>query len=153
MLGCKHCLTKKLTDLTKYVKPNTSVIYRSIEEDLEKIKKGENKLRASFETTSIAYNQKNQEYLELSNRAAGLSNYIREGSAALEKTEEKLAEFNEKIKLATSENENNRLKDIKAAVSNLRAEIKEMDQKKEIMSWELRRHLLRQKNRGKDDYL
>lgn len=32
-------------------------------------------------------------------------------------------------------------------------EIKEMDQKKEIMSWELRRQLLRQKNKGKDDYL
>jgi hypothetical protein len=28
-----------------------------------------------------------------------------------------------------------------------------MEQKKEIMSWELRNHLLRQKNRGKDDYL
>lgn len=63
LLGCKHRLTKKLTDLTKYVRPNTSVIYRSIEEDLEKIKKGENRLRASFEGTSIAYNQKNQEYL------------------------------------------------------------------------------------------
>lgn len=28
-----------------------------------------------------------------------------------------------------------------------------MDQQKEIMAWELRRLILRQKNRGKDDYL
>lgn len=45
------------------MKPNTAVIARSIEEDLEKIRKGEGRLRASFESTSVAYNQKNQEYL------------------------------------------------------------------------------------------
>jgi hypothetical protein len=39
------------------------------------------------------------------------------------------------MKLATSENENNKTKDMKAAVANLRQEIKDMDQKKEIMAW------------------
>lgn len=45
------------------MRPNTTAISRSIEEDLEKIRRGEGRLRASFESTSVAYNQKNQEYL------------------------------------------------------------------------------------------
>lgn len=40
MFSGKNNIIEKLTDLSKYVKPNTSVLYRKIEEDLEKIKKG-----------------------------------------------------------------------------------------------------------------
>ncbi len=83
MFSGKNDIIEKLTDLTKYVKPNTSVLYRKIEEDLEKIKKGENRLRSSFEETSIIYNKKNQDYLELGNRASLLSNSIRENTATL----------------------------------------------------------------------
>ncbi len=34
MLSGKDALIKKLTDLSKYVKPNASILYRKIEEDL-----------------------------------------------------------------------------------------------------------------------
>ena len=74
-------------------------------------------------------------------------------SASLEKTEDRLAEMKEKIRLATADNENSRVGELKAAVTRLRREILDMDQQKEIMSWQLRRLMMRQKNKGKDDYL
>ena len=55
--------------------------------------------------------------------------------------------------MAGSDNDANKVKDIKAAILILKKELLGMDQKTEIFSWELRRHLLKQKNRGKDDYL
>jgi hypothetical protein len=42
---------------------------------------------------------------------------------------------------------------MRAGISSIIREIKEMEQKKEIISWQLRNYLLRQKNKGKDDYL
>ena len=59
----------------------------------------------------------------------------------------------EKIRLATADNENSRVGELKAAVTRLKREILDMDQQKEIMSWQLRRSILKQKNKGKDDYL
>ena len=59
----------------------------------------------------------------------------------------------EKIRLATANNENSRVGELKAAVTRLKREILNMDQQKEIMSWQLRRSILKQKNKGKDDYL
>ena len=59
----------------------------------------------------------------------------------------------EKIRLATANNENSRVGELKAAVTRLKREILDMDQQKEIMSWQLRRSILKQKNKGKDDYL
>ena len=59
----------------------------------------------------------------------------------------------EKIRLATADNENSRVGELKAAVTRLKREILDMDQQKEIMSWQLRRSILKQKNKGKDEYL
>lgn len=82
-----------------------------------------------------------------------MSNAIREQSQALEKTEFKLNELKEKIGLATDNDSNKDIKNMRAALTQLIQEIKEMEQKKEILSWQLRTYLLRQKNKGKDDYL
>lgn len=83
-----------------------------------------------------------------------MSNWLRDQSAALEKTEELLAELNKKIKAATTEStEENKVALVKAGISRLRKEITEMDQKREIVSFELRQCILRQKGKGKDDYL
>lgn len=83
-----------------------------------------------------------------------MSNLLRDRSAALEKTEELLADINKKIKDATAEsNEGSKVATIKSAIAVLKRELTEMDQKREILSWELRNHILRQKGKGKDDYL
>lgn len=140
-------------DLVKYVKPTTSIVFRNIEEQLEKVSRGERRLSKGFEGMGQTYAQKNQEANDLNARAAALTNYLREHGSLLEKTEEKLVEITQKIKLATTESENTRLNELKAGVGRLQKELVEMEQKKEILSWELRRHLLRQKNKGKDDYL
>jgi chromosome segregation ATPase len=135
------------------VKPTTSIVFRNIEDQLEKVTRGERRLSRAFEATGQTYAQKSQEASDLNARAAALAGYLREHGSLLEKTEEKLAEITQKIKLATTESENTRLNELKAGVGRLQKELVEMEQKKEILSWELRRHLLRQKNKGKDDYL
>ena len=82
-----------------------------------------------------------------------LGESLKEVAASLEKTEDRLVEMKEKIRLATADNENSRVGELKAAVTRLKREILDMDQQKEIMSWQLRRSILKQKNKGKDDYL
>lgn len=89
----------------------------------------------------------------MGNRASSLSSAIREQAATLEKTEFKLNEIKEKLSLATSADDSKDIKNMRAGITRIIQEIKEMEQKKEIISWELRNHLLRQKNKGKDDYL
>lgn len=69
--------------------------------------------------------------MDLSNRAATLSNWLRERSSALEKTEELLTEMNLKIKKATEESgEGNKVSAIQGAITVLKKELIEMDQKR-----------------------
>jgi hypothetical protein len=42
---------------------------------------------------------------------------------------------------------------IQKAISVLKRELIEMDQRREIVSWQLRNMIARQKGKGKDDYL
>jgi PAS domain-containing protein len=129
-------------------------VFRSIEEELEKVRKGEGRLFAAFETRTQSYAARNRETLDLNSRAGALAGYVREQSAILEKTEEMLNEVNERImRTGVASSEGNKIGEMKGAVGRLQREIIEMDQKREIVSWELRRHLLKQKNGGKDDYL
>lgn len=77
MHSCKSLIIQKLTDLIKFVKPNTTAVFRGIEDNLERIKKGENRIRSSFEGYSQQYRDKNEKNLELNARANSLSNYLR----------------------------------------------------------------------------
>ena len=59
-----------------------------------------------------------------------------------------------KLKNATEEtSEGNKVSVIQKAISVLKKEMIEMDQKREIVSWELRNMIVKQKGKGKDDYL
>ena len=90
----------------------------------------------------------------MNNKAAVLSNWLRENAATLEKTEELLIDTNLKIKRTTAESsENNKVSEIRAAIGTLRRELLEMDQKREILSWQVRQHILGERGKGKDDYL
>ena len=62
--------------------------------------------------------------------------------------------MNLKLKNATEEtSEGNKVSAIKSAITSLRRELIEMDQKRQIVSWELRNMIGKQKIKGKDDYL
>jgi hypothetical protein len=62
--------------------------------------------------------------------------------------------MNMKLKNATEEtSEGNKVPAIQAAIAVLKREMIEMDQKREIVSWELRNMIAKQKGKGKDDYL
>lgn len=122
---------QKLNDLVKFVKPATSTMFRAIDSDLEKIIKGEQRLKSTFQNSAESYSQRNQETLDLNNRASNLSNWLRDQSAALEKTEELLLEINKKIKTSTLESsEENKVSLVKGALVAMKKEIIEMDQKR-----------------------
>lgn len=144
---------QKLTDLVKYVKPTASIMFKKIESDLQKISEGEKKLSGSFGGKAESYSLRNQETLNYNARMGTLSNLIKESASALEKAEQKLAELNEKIKLVTAQSENSKLNELKVGVVRLRKQLVQMQQKKEILSWQLRQNILRLKNKGKDDFL
>ena len=59
-----------------------------------------------------------------------------------------------KIKKATDESsEGNKVSMIQGAITRLKKQLLQMDQKREILSWQLRRQIGNDKNKGKDDYL
>lgn len=106
-------------------------MFRAIDSDLEKIIKGEQRLKSTFQNSAESYSQRNQETLDLNNRASNLSNWLRDQSAALEKTEELLLEINKKIKTSTLESsEENKVSLVKGALVAMKKEIIEMDQKR-----------------------
>lgn len=143
----------KMVDLAKYFRHNGAIISSHIEKDLEKIHRGERRLNESFPDAASTYSQKNKMSSELSDRVAMLGDSLKEINSSLEKTEDRLTDIKEKIRMASADNENSRVGELKAAVSRLEREILDMDQRKEILSWELRRLMVSQKNKSKDDYL
>lgn len=53
----------------------------------------------------------------------------------------------------TETSESKKVGQIKAAIASMRRELVEMDQKREIVSYEIRRSMLLSRGRGKEDYL
>jgi len=52
-------------------------MFKNIDEDLEKIGKGEKRIAESFQSVAFSYASNNQQTKDLNNRAAVLSNYLR----------------------------------------------------------------------------
>ena len=73
--------------MVKFVKPVTSTMFKNIDDDLEKIGKGEKRIAASFQSSAFSYASNNQQTKDLNNRAAVLANYLREQTTNLEKIE------------------------------------------------------------------
>lgn len=68
---------------------------------MEKINKGEKRLIPAFESVTQTYAARNQQTLDLSIRSSVLTSCLRDQTAALEKTEEKLAELNKHLYTAS----------------------------------------------------
>lgn len=62
---------------------------------------------------------------------------------AYERLEEKVEEMNHKISMASQDSDNNKVGDIKKAITSLQKEISQMEQKEGILMWQLRSNMLR----------
>lgn len=112
-----------MVDLAKYIRHNGAIISSKIEQDLEKIERGERRLNESFPDAASNYSASNKESSELKDRVAMLGEALKEISGSLEKTEERLVEMREKIRMATADSENSRVGELKAAVTRLQREV------------------------------
>jgi len=55
--------------------------------------------------------------------------------------------------MATASNENSRVGELRTAIKRMKDEIMQMDQRKEMISWELRRAMMRNRDGGKEEYI